>query len=117
MRGRDGARGSKVGQPVKFSSKPFVVEAEQLLWSNWTKVCDIIRDLGCEGCYVDSSGKVTEDTNARMGLKVPVSPSKIVTKLTVWVLAVEGDWIVREENGYVYPLSRENFEKRFEAVQ
>lgn len=62
---------------AKFRRKPTPVEAVQLRWDTWSEVCELIAAPGGlkeghpEGCYVDAEGNVTEDTNGRIGLKIP----------------------------------------------
>ena len=62
---------------AKFRSKTVIVEAVQLLWSTWSEMCEFIAAPGGlkeghpEGCYVDQDGNETEDTNGRIGLKIP----------------------------------------------
>jgi hypothetical protein len=118
---------------AKFRNRAVVVEAVQLLWSTWNEVCALIDAPGGleagnpEGCYVDTVGFATEDTNGRIGIKIPVSgPSewsaiKVPVRLQSlgeksWLLGVEGDWIVRDRDGKIRPISPTNFERDFERV-
>lgn len=85
---------------AKFRLKPTAVEAVQLLWSTWSEICEFIGDPGGlkeggpEGCYVDANGEVTEDTNGRIGLKIPRKPDGVE-------VAVQDDWIVRMDGELV----------------
>jgi hypothetical protein len=80
---------------AKYRTRIEVVEAVQLLWTTWDEVCKLadvgkLADGHPEGCYVEHDvRKVTEDSNGRIGLKIP--------SLDGLLLAVEGDWIVRAE--------------------
>lgn len=102
---------------AKFRSKTVVVHAVQLLWATWNEVCSLIDAPGGlekgnpEGCYVDDAGTVTEDTNGRIGLKIPTPDQP-----EPFALAVEGDWIVRGLSGELYPLSAAEFGKQYEPI-
>ena len=51
---------------AKFRKRPVVVEAVQLRWDTWTKMCEFtgvgkLTDGKPEGCYVDVEGRVTDN--------------------------------------------------------
>ena len=99
---------------MRFRKKPVVVEAVQLLWSTWTEMCkhaDVgsLEDGKPEGCYVDVDGRVTDDTNARIGIRIPT--------LEGIMLGVEGDWIIRGVKGELYPCKPDIFEAVYERVE
>lgn len=58
---------------MKYRKKPVVIEAVQLTWSNWNKVCEFITlpwgPEGVHGCYSDEG--VESDTGERIGLVIP----------------------------------------------
>lgn len=87
---------------AKFRLKPTPVEAVQLRWDSWSEVCEF-ADVGMfnfgkpEGCYVDQDGNETEDTNGRIGLKIPRS----VDGTDGFEVAAQDDWIVRMDGGLV----------------
>jgi len=90
----------------KYRKKPVVIEAVQLLWTNWDEMCEH-ADVGKlsegkpEGCYVDTVGNRTEDANGRLGLNIPT--------LEGLMLGVEGDWIIRGVKGELYPCKPDIF--------
>ena len=90
---------------AKFRQRANLVEAVQLLWSTWNEMC-AFTGVGT-GCYVNPSGCETEDTNGRIGLKVPGQIE----------LAVEGDWIVRDENGVLHAYTPNAFAGTFEPAE
>lgn len=91
---------------AKFMNKPIIVDAVQLRWDNWSEMCEHagVGEFSAgkpQGCYVEYDKKyadwcITDDTNGRLGLKIPTleGPLKGCVKV-----AVEGDWIVRDHNG------------------
>lgn len=95
-----------------FRRKPTPVDALQLRWDTWSEMCEL-ADVGKfadghpEGCYVDAEGRVTDDSNARIGLRMPYGP--------VGHVAVEGDWIVRMPDGELVVLKPVAFEALFES--
>ncbi len=101
---------------MKFRSRTVYVDAVRLSWSTWSEVCELLQTtggelaLGCRGCYLDANGIETDDCNGRIGLKIPTSGPP-----NTFVMAGEGDWIVRDAEGKIYPVSAENFKKQFES--
>jgi len=97
----------------KFRKRPVLVEAVCLLWSNWEDVCELanvgyFEDGHPEGCYVDASGDITGDSNGRIGLRIPTAEGT--------VLAVEGDWIVRDGMGELSVYKPDVFGSTYEPV-
>lgn len=84
---------------ARFRLKPTPVEAIQLRWDTWSEMCELIAAPGGlekgnpEGCYVDQDGNETDDTNGRIGLKIP-RPGGVE-------IAAQDDWIVRMDGGLV----------------
>lgn len=98
---------------MKFRKKPVVIEAVQLRWDTWSEMC-VHADVGKlvdgkpEGCYVDDSGKVTEDTNGHIGLHIPT--------LEGLMLGIENDWIIKGVKGELYPCKPDIFDATYEAA-
>ena len=95
---------------MKFRQKQLLVDAVQLLWSTWSEMCELTNGYGCTGCYVDDADNVTEDTNGRIGLKIPMLPTGSFR------LAVENDWVVRELIGELRVYSHVVFVESFEPA-
>jgi hypothetical protein len=83
---------------MKFRSKTVYVDAVQL------KDSTLVECLRLAGEGAEASNQETHG----LGMKIPAGRG--------FVLAADGDWIVREAGGKVYPLSAENFEKQFEPM-
>ena len=99
---------------MQFRKKPVVIDAVQLLWENWNEICDFIpRPWFQEGCYLDSAGEVTKDTNGRLGLLINTLENN---KVTGSLIASQGDWIIKGVNGEFYPCKPDIFEKLYDAV-
>ena len=87
---------------ARFRLKPTPVEAIQLRWDTWSEMCEHIA-APCTmsgppvGCYVDQDGNETDDTNGRMGLKIP-RPASVPDGVEI---AVQDDWIVRMDGELV----------------
>lgn len=91
---------------MKFRKLPVVVEAEQLTWENWSKICEFVphKYFG-GGTYVDEQGNETEDTNGRLALRIKT--------LEGVVIAQENDWIIKGINGEFYPCKPDIFKKTY----
>lgn len=101
---------------AKFRLKPTPVDAVQLRWDTWGDVCELIGAPGGlkeghpEGCYVDQDGEETDDTNGRIGLKIPRS----IHGVDGHEIAVQDDWIVRM-SGELVVHSHASFTSLFES--
>jgi hypothetical protein len=91
---------------MKFRKKPVVIEAIQLRWDTWTKICNFI-DVGKltdgkpEGFNPGGKSDV-------IGLKIPTLEGLMV--------ANEGDWIIKGIKGEFYPCKPDIFEATYEPV-
>jgi hypothetical protein len=98
----------------KYRKLPVVIEAVQLRWDTWDEVCKL-ADVGPnegqpKGCYVDATeNEETNDTNGRIGLKIPT--------LEGVMLAVENDWVIRGVKGELYPCKPDIFAATYESVE
>jgi len=100
---------------MKFRKKPVVIEAVQLLWTNWSEMCEHagvgkLAEGKPEGCWVDDAGNPHDTPNGdRIGLRIPT--------LEGVMLAVEQDWIIRGVKGELYPCKPDIFEATYEPVE
>ncbi len=99
----------------KFRKKPVVVEAVQLRWGTWNEMCDHVgvgkvSDGKPEGCYIDAAGKATATPGAsnELGLLIPT--------LEGLMTAREGDYVIRDVKGELYPCKPDIFEQTYEPV-
>lgn len=98
----------------RYRKKPVVIEAVQLLWSNWNEICDFadvghLTDGKPEGCYIDEDGNVTKQTTQRLGLSIPTKEGLM--------LGQEGDWIIKGVQGELYPCKPDIFKATYEEVK
>lgn len=94
---------------MKYRKKPVEVEAVQLLWKNWSEVCNFVsKDAFGGGCYIDEDGNETENTRGKLGLKIKT--------LEGIMLATEEDYIIKGVQGEIYPCKPDIFEETYEAV-
>lgn len=100
----------------KYRKKPVEIDAVQLLWENWSEVCDLAK-VGPEedrpnGVYVDEKGNPHDqppNNDAKLGLSIPT--------LEGTMLATEGDWIIKGVKGEVYPCKPDIFAATYEPVE
>lgn len=99
---------------ARFRRSPIPVDAVQLRWSTWGEVCKLLdaAQIDCgkyEGCYLDAEGRITDDCNGRIGLKIPRPGGRTE-------IAVEDEWIVRLlDDGSVLVFDPGTFAALFES--
>jgi len=100
----------------RYRKKPVEIEAVQLRWDNWNEMC-VFADVGemsdgkPQGCYVDSTGKATEqptDGDPEIGMRIPT--------LEGVMLARENDWVIRGVQGELYPCKPDIFAATYDEV-
>lgn len=102
---------------AQYRKRPVVVEAMQLLWTNWSEMCDFVgvgrlSDGKPEGCYVGTDGKGMDSFpggEARIGLWIPT--------LEGLMLGVQDDWIIKGVQGEFYPCKPDIFDATYEPVE
>ncbi len=100
----------------KFRKKPVVIEAVQLLWENWSEVCDHagVGEPGSgkpTGCYIGPDGQPLPDgqNSEELGLLIPTLEGLMVAR--------QSDWIIRGVKGELYPCKPDIFEATYEPVE
>lgn len=83
-----------------FRKRAAVVEAEQLRWDNWSRVCEFVG--------VPEQGYGIEDDFPEIAM--------VIHTLRGDRKASEGDWIVRDMAGDIYPCKPGVFALVFEEV-
>lgn len=112
---------------MKFRKKPVVIEAVQLLWHDWSEMCEHagvgrLEDGKPTGVRIDADGTVRDEHHdvvasckappgdeGRIGLLIP-------TKEGV-MLATQGDWVIRGVQGELYPCKPDIFEATYEKAE
>jgi|TARA_Y100000310_G_scaffold296639_1_gene329060 hypothetical protein len=88
----------------KYRKKPIIVGALQLKWDTWSEMCDfakvgLLKDGNPEGVMLDGM---------RIGLNIPTSEGV--------AQAEEGDWIILDVSGGLYPCKADVFAETYEEV-
>jgi len=104
---------------VKYRKRPVVIEAVQLLWTNWSEMCEFagvgyLADGKPEGCFIASDGHALPKGSDwrwpdEIGMRIPT--------LEGVMLARQGDWIVKGVHGELYPVKPDIFAETYEAVE
>jgi len=95
---------------MKFRKRPVVIEAEQLTWGNWNRICEFVpRPWFVRGCYLGENMEETQDPIGRLGLIIKTLESNEF-------IAQEGDWIIRGVDGEFYACKEAIFHKTYEPV-
>jgi len=98
-------------EDIKFKKRPVVIEALQLTWDNWNKMCDFISEEAFgAGCYLDQNGNELTENNSSdiIGLKIKTLEGTMLAKM--------GDYIIKGVNGEFYPCKPDIFKKTYEEV-
>jgi hypothetical protein len=111
---------------AKFRSRAPVVDAVQLLWSTWEEMCEHagvgrFEDGKPEGRLINADHSFHENPilswsyrmlghagTERIGLEIPTLEGSL--------LAVEGDWVVKDFLGVLHVLRDYVFKANFEEV-
>lgn len=92
------------------------IEALQLTWANWSEVC-LFVNIGefnsghAKGVYICPDGTIVDDfpgEDHKLGLKIPKDDS--------FVLASQGDWLVKDSDGELHIYSADLFDELYEVV-
>lgn len=103
---------------AKYRKKPVVIEAVQLLWENWSQICDHagitpngLRHGRPEGCYIGPDGQPLSEgqTSMEIGLLIPTLEGLMVAR--------NKDWIIRGIKGELYPCKPDIFGATYEPAE
>lgn len=97
---------------AKFRKKPVVIEAVQLLWKNWSQICDLLGDV----IGPHNPGRNSQEASDPCGEQAPY------IELTIHTLegdhtAKHGDWIIKGVKGEFYPCKPDIFAATYEPVE
>jgi hypothetical protein len=100
---------------ARFRKRPVVIEAVQLLWTNWGEMCDhagvgTLADGKPQGCYIGADGRPLPEGQGseEIGLLIPTLEGLMVAR--------EKDWVIRGVKGELYPCKPDIFEATYEPV-
>lgn len=101
---------------MKFRKRPLIIEAEQLTWQNWSRICEHagvgrLVDGKPEGCFIGSDGQPLRDgsSSEELGLLIPTLEGLMVARAR--------DWIIRGVKGELYPCKPDIFEATYEPTE
>lgn len=88
---------------AKYRKRPVVIEAVQLLWNNWSEMCEFAG----VGRLEDGKPQITSGDGG-VGLLIPTLEGVMEAR--------EGDWIIRGIKGEVYPCKPDIFAATYEEA-
>lgn len=95
---------------IEYRSKPVKISAIQILWSNWSEICDFGNvPTNMEGCYLDQDGNETEECTNVLGVKIKTLEGTMLGK--------EGDYLIKGTQGEFYPCKKDIFEAKYIKVE
>ena len=99
----------------RFIKKPVVIEAIQLLWSNWDEMCKHanvgkLEDGEPTGCYVGEDG--TPLPGGKTSDEIVLIPT-----LEGVMLARQNDWVIRGVKGELYSCKPDIFMATYDPVK
>ncbi len=95
----------------RYRKKPVEVEAIQLNWENWGKVCEFLGGIINEnnpGRYCDDPSDFCGASDAFIEITIPTPEGDHIAK--------HGDYIIKGVNGEFYPCKPDIFEKTYGRV-
>lgn len=98
--------------PRRYRKKPVVIEAMQLSWETWNEMCEFapVGKDGCRGVWMDDEGRWSDtQIGDRLGLVIPT--------LEGYLVASEGDYIIKGVAGEFYPCKPDIFEQTYEPAE
>ena len=95
-----------------YRSKPVVIEAIQLQWTNWGEICAFLGGI----VSPENPGRPVETYSDTCGEAGPYIELTIPT-LEGDMIARHGDWIIKGTNGEFYPCKPDIFARKYESAQ
>jgi hypothetical protein len=100
---------------AKFRSKPIVIEAVQVSWSNWSEVCDMVDRAGAtiEGRHMRNP----EEAPDTCGETAPFIEFDVTTAHGETAIVRHGDWLIPDSKpGTFYPCKPDVFARKYEPI-
>ncbi len=94
-----------------FKSRPLVIEAVQLRWTNWGEICEFLGGI----VSPDNPGRHVETYSDTCGEEGPHYIELTIPTLEGEMIARHGDWIIKGVNGEFYPCKPDIFAKTYQA--
>lgn len=91
---------------AKYRKKPVVIEAVQLIYNNWSEMCDFAGVGRLEDGKPQGVAGLPDNA---IGMDIPIHEG--VRR------AEENDWIIRDVAGKLYPCKPDIFEATYELVE
>ena len=98
--------------PVRYRKKPVVVEAVQLCWKNWNKVCLFLGDIVSERNSARETDKCSDTCGEGGGPYIELT----IPTLEGDHLARHGDFIIKGVQGEFYPCKPDIFLETYEEA-
>lgn len=98
---------------MRVRKKPVEVEAVQLLWRNWGKVCDLFDGQVISDENPARTVSTYSDTNGELG---PDYIELTIPTLEGEMIARHGDWIIKGVKGEFYACKPDIFEETYEVI-
>lgn len=96
----------------QFRKKPVVIEAVQLNWRNWSKVCEFLGAI----INKDNPGKESQEYSDQCGETIGPWIEITIPTLEGDHIAKHGDWIIKGVNGEFYPCKPDIFAATYEPI-
>lgn len=100
---------------MKYRKKQAQVDAVQLTWETWSKVCDLARTSVGGGLL---RGLTPGEVSIRFPLAgIDEAAIYAIVPTSGNCLASQTDWIIRDENGFLSICTNLNFILQYEAIE
>lgn len=96
----------------KYRKKPVEIEAVQLSWANWSKVCALLGDIISE----KNAARYSDDYSDTCGEAGPEYIQITIPTLEGDHIAKHGDYIIKGIKGEFYPCKPDIFRASYDEV-
>ena len=107
---------------MQFRTCPVMIDAERLLWENWSAVCELMHDDmppsggRARGLAPKEAAELFPDAGVDIDTGDPLIYALIPTA-DGDMLVTEGDWIIRGVDGDLYACPNDLFKTTYEVVE
>lgn len=97
---------------AKYRKKPVVIEAVQLTWANWSKVCEFLGGI----ISPENPARTVPDFSDTTGELGPSYIELTIPTLEGNHIVKHGDFIIKGVKGEFYPCKPDIFKATYEEV-
>jgi len=98
---------------MEYIKKPIIIEAEQLKWSNWNRICEFLGDI----ISPENPARYSQECSDTCGEIGPPWIEVTIPTLEGNHIAKHGDWIIKGVKGEFYPCKPDIFDMTYDIYK